>query len=161
MGGSNTKTYQQPYDFGQTYGIKIFLENAEWINNITRELDVLEEGQKNGNTHRLTQINTEKNIKLETARPWWTTWQQVQEVPLHSRQTSSRKEQMPKRDTSTWMDDQRKEYNNPKGPKQKNCCKQLQTDNLPTNHVENTKSQKKKKREKICYSWTSCWLFPD
>ena len=36
------------------------------------------------------------------------------------------------------MDDQRKDYINPKGPKQRNCSKELQTDNLHTNDVENT-----------------------
>ena len=34
------------------------------------------------------------------------------------------------------MDDQRKDYINPKGPKQRNYSKQLQTHNLPTNDVE-------------------------
>ena len=59
---------------------------------------------------------------------------------------------------STWMDDQRKDYINPKRPKQRNCSKQLQTDNLPTNDVENTNSTNK---EKIYYSLTSRGLFPD
>ena len=47
------------------------------------------------------------------------------------------------RHTSTWLDDQRKDYINPKGPKQRNCSKQLQTDNLPTNDVENTNNTNK------------------
>ena len=52
MGGSDTKTYQQP-DAKETerFGAKIWEpkkhnENAEWINNTTRELDGLEEGPK-------------------------------------------------------------------------------------------------------------------
>ena len=71
---------------------------------------------QNGNTYRLTQNNTKKNIKLENARPWWNTWLLVQEVHLHSRQTSARNEQMPTRRASTWLDDQRKDYINLKGP---------------------------------------------
>ena len=39
-------------------------ENAEWINNIPRELDGLEEGPKT----KIHIDNTEKNIKLENAR---------------------------------------------------------------------------------------------
>ena len=52
---------------------------------------------------------------------------------------------MPTRRASTWMDDQRKDHINPKGPKQRNCSKQLQTNNLPTNEVENTNSTNKGK----------------
>ena len=52
---------------------------------------------------------------------------------------------MPKRRASTWLDDQRKDYINPKGPNQKNCSKQLQTDNLPTNDVKNTNKTNKGK----------------
>ena len=113
---------------------------------------------QNENSHRLTQNITEKNIKLENVRPWWNTWLLVQEIYLHSRQTSTRNEQMPTRRENTWMDDQRKDYINPKGPKQKNCFKQLQTDKLPTNDAKVLTAQK---REKIYYSLTSCRLFPD
>ena len=49
------------------------------------------------------------------------------------------------RRTSTWMDDQRKDYINPKGPYQRNCSKQLQTHNVPTIDVENTNSTNKEK----------------
>ena len=108
-------------------------EKAEWINYIARELEVL------------TQNNTKKNIKLENARLWWNTWLLVQEIHLHSRQTSSRNEQMPTRRTRTWLDDQRKDYIDPKGPEQRNCSKQLQTDYLPTHDVENTNSTNKGK----------------
>ena len=100
---------------------------------------------QNGNTHRLTQNDTKKNIKLESARPRWNTWLLVQDIPLHSRQTSTRNEQMPTRYASTWIKDQRKDCINPKGPKRRNCSKQLQTDNLPTNDVKNTNSTNKGK----------------
>ena len=52
MGGSNRKTYQQP-DVQETerfwtkiWQLKKHNENDEWINNITRELEGLEEGPK-------------------------------------------------------------------------------------------------------------------
>ena len=49
------------------------------------------------------------------------------------------------RSTSTWLDDERKDHINPKGPKQRNCSKKLQTVNLPTNDVENTNCTNKGK----------------
>ena len=52
---------------------------------------------------------------------------------------------MPTRRASTRVNDQRKNYINPKGPKQKSFSKQLQTDNLPPNYVENTNSTNKRK----------------
>ena len=47
------------------------------------------------------------------------------------------------RSTSTWLNDQRKDHIDPKGPKQRNRSKQLQTDNLPTDDVENIYSTNK------------------
>ena len=41
------------------------------------------------------------------------------------------------------MNDQRKDHLDPKEPKQKNCPKQLQTHNLPTDDVENINSTNK------------------
>ena len=110
---------------------------------------------QNGNTRRLTQNNTKKNIKLESAMPWWNTWLLVQEIHFHSWKTSTRNEQMLTRLASTWMDDQRKDYINPKGPQQKICSRPIAC--LPmmwkilTAHI----------REKIYYSLTSRGLFPD
>ena len=79
---------------------------------------------------------TLKNIKLENIRLWWNTWFLVQEIHLHSRQTSFRNEQMPTKSTRT----QRKDKIDPKGPKQRNRHKQLPTHNLPTDDVENINS---------------------
>ena len=62
-------------------------------------------------------------MELLNARTWWNTWILVQEIHLHSRQTHTRSEWMPTRCTSTWLDDQRKDHTNPKGPKQRNCSK--------------------------------------
>ena len=44
-------------------------EKAEWINNITRELEGLEEGPKAEIRTDLFKTTLE-NIKLENARPW-------------------------------------------------------------------------------------------
>ena len=41
------------------------------------------------------------------------------------------------------MDDQSKEHIDPKGPKERNCPKQLQTHNWPTDSVENINSTNK------------------
>ena len=51
---------------------------------------------------------------------------------------------MPTKSTRTRMDDQRKDYIDPKGPKQKNRPKQLQTRNLLTDNVENIYSTNKR-----------------
>ena len=58
---------------------------------------------------------------------------------------------MPTRRTSTWLDDQWKDYINPKGPKQRDCSKQLQTDKLPTNDVENANNKNKRKDLLLTY----------
>ena len=131
-----------PNDFGRKYGNKKQNERAEWVNNITRELEGLEECFK---THRTTQNDTKKNTKLENARPRWNTWFLVQEIRLHSRQTSTRNEQTLTRSTGTRLDDQRKDHIDPKGPKQRNSSKQLQTNNLPANDVKNTNGTNKRK----------------
>ena len=69
---------------------------------------------QSGNTHRTTEKDTKKDIKLENARTWWNRWILVQEIYLHSRQTGTRKEQMPTRCTLTWLDNQRKDQIDPK-----------------------------------------------
>ena len=98
-----------------------------------------------GNTHRTTQKDTKKDIKLENARPWWNTWILVQEIHLHSRQISTRNEQMLTSCTNTWLDDQRKDHIDLKGPKQRKCSKQLQIHNLSTDDVENINSTNKRR----------------
>ena len=72
------------------------------------------------------------------------TWVLVQEIPLHSRQTCSRNEQMPTRSTHSRMDDQKKDHLDPKRPKQRNRSKQLQTHNLPIDDAENIYSTNKR-----------------
>ena len=89
-----------------------------------------------GNTHRITQNDT-KDIKLKNAWPWWDTLFLIQEIILHSRQASTRNEETNTKSTRTRMYVQRKDHIDPKGTKQRNCHKQLQTHILPTDDVEN------------------------
>ena len=129
-GGNGTKTYLQP-DARETeqFWTKIWQrrghnKKAEWINNMTKEL-VFEESLKA--EIRIDLLKTTlKNIKLENARPWCNTRILVQEIRLHSRQTSIRNEQMPTRSTRTRMDDSRKDHIDPEGAPQGNRPKQLQ-----------------------------------
>ena len=74
MGGDDTKTYQQQ-DAKETkrfwteiWQPKKHNKKAEWINNITRELDRLKECPK-AKMHIDLLKTTLKNIKLENARP--------------------------------------------------------------------------------------------
>ena len=126
---------------------------AEWINNISKELKVLEEGQK-------VEINidllksTLKNIKLENAAAWWNTCFLVQEIHFHSGQTSSRYEHMLTRRTGTWMEDQKKEHIDQEKPKERNRAKQLQTCQLMKCKILTAQV-----RDKIYYSLTSRGLF--
>ena len=113
-------------------------EKAEWINNITREVEGLEESPKT-EIHIVLLKRTLKRISNRKTPGH--TWVLVQEIHFHSRQTSSKNEQMPTRRTSIWLDDQRKDFIDPKVSKQRDSSKQLQTDNLPTNDLENTNSR--------------------
>ena len=90
---------------------------------------------ESGNTHRFTQDDTKKNIKLKNARSWWNTWFLVQEIHLHSRRASTRNKQMhayPNR----WP----KERPHWSWKTQSKEPPQLQTYNLPTDDVENINS---------------------
>ena len=146
--GEYTKTYQQ-LDTKETeqFLAKIWQpkkhnENIECIKNMTRELEVIDVGLK-AETHTDLLKTTLKDVKLENARTWWNTWILVQEIHFHSRQTSTRNEQIPRRSTRTGMVKQRKDHVDPKGPKQKNHPKQLLTQISPTDDVENIYSTNK------------------
>ena len=65
---------------------------------------------------------------------------------------------MPTRSTCTWIDDQRKDYIDPKIHKQRYRPKKLQTHNLPTDDVENINSTNK---GKLYYSLRRRGLFPE
>ena len=109
---------------------------------MTKELAGIEEGPK-AEIHIDLLKTTLKNIKLENAWPWWNTWFLFQEIPLHSRQNSTRNEKTLTRSTRTRMDDQRKDHIDPKEFEQRHRSKQQQTHNLPTDDVENIKSTSK------------------
>ena len=116
-------------------------EKAEWLNNMTRELEGLEEVPK-AEIH-IDLLKT--TLKISNWNTWWKTWFLLQEIHLHSRQTSTRNEQMPTRSTHTRIDDQRKYHLDTKGSKQRNHPTQPQTHNLPTNDVENISSTNKRR----------------
>ena len=117
MGGDDTKTYQQPETREtERFWTKIWQpknnEKTEWIINMTKELEGLEENPK-AKIHINLLKMTQKYIKLENARPSFL----VQEIHLHSRKTGARNDQMPTRSTRTRMDEQRKDHMAPEGPK--------------------------------------------
>ena len=116
-------------------------KKSERINNMTRELEGLEDPKAEIHIDLLK--SALKSTKLENARPWWNTWYLVQEINLHLRQTSTRNERMPTKSTLTRIDDQKKNHIDTKGPKQRNHRKQLQTQNLPKDDVENINSTNK------------------
>ena len=154
VGGDDTKTYQEPEakeikQFWTKNGNQKHSEKAEWINYMTRELEGLEEGPKAEILIDLLKT-TLKNIKQENARPWWNTWFLFQEIHLHSRQTSTRNEQMPTRSTRNRMDDHRKYHIYPEGPNQRNNYKPITC--LPMMWKILTVNIK---REEIYYSLTS------
>ena len=91
---------KKPNDIGLKYGNQKHNEKAEWISNMTRELEGLEEGSK-VEIHIDLLKKTLKNIKLENPWSWLNIWLLVQEIHLHSQQTSTRNEQMLTRITST------------------------------------------------------------
>ena len=165
VGGDDAKIFQQ-LDAKETERIwtkiwqlhtKKHNEKTKWINNMTKELEVVKESSKEEIYIDLLKTSL-KDIKLENARPWWNTWFLVQKIHLHSPRTSSRTEQMHTKSTRTRMDDQRKDHIDPNGSKQRNRFKQLQTHNLPTDDVENINSTN---MEEIYYSLTNRVLFPE
>ena len=85
QGGDDTKTYQQPdarkteRSWTKMWQAKKHNEKSKWINNVTKELEGLEEGPK-AEIHRFTQndniyiyIYIYIYIKLANARPRWNT----------------------------------------------------------------------------------------
>ena len=120
---------------------------------MTRKLEGLEEGSKAEKHIVLLKTTLEKyQTGKRHAR-----MEYIQEIHLHSRQTSTRNEQIPTKSTRTRMDDQRKYHIDPKGPKQSNCPKQLQTHNLPTDDVENINSSNKGRDVRLA---NKLWIVP-
>ena len=59
--------------------------------------------------------------------------------------------------TNTWLNDERKDHIDPKGPKQRNCSKQLRTDYPPTYDVENINNTNKRRDLLLT---NKLWIFP-
>ena len=111
-------------------------EKAEWINNITRELEGLKEGL-------LVEIHIDL---LKTTLKRISNWKTPGHDGIHSfwfkkftyihgRLALEMNRCLQGAQVPEWIDS--------KGPKQRNRSKQLKTDNLHTNDVENTYSTKK------------------
>ena len=164
MGESDTKTYQQP-DAKETerFWAKIWKpkkhnENAEWINNITRELDGLEEGPKM-EIHidllktTLKRIWNSKAPGHDGIHSFWF----KKFTSIHGRLALEMNRCLQDAHVPEWMTKGNTTLIH-KDPRKGTAPKQLLTHNLPPNDVENTNSTNK---GKIYYSLTSRGLFPD
>ena len=143
----DNKTYQQldaretQWFWTKIWQPKIHNERAEWINNITRELEGLEKAWK----QKYTLICSKWHLKKYQTGKRQAMMEYVVSGSRNSPpwQTSTRNEYMLTKSTCTWMDNQRKDHIDTKGPKQRNRPKQLQTHNVPTNDWENINSTNK------------------
>ena len=155
---SNNRVKEKPNNFELKYGNQenIF-KKAKWKSNMTKELKGLEEGPK-AEMHIDLFKTTLKKYQIGKRQAMMEYMDLVQEIHLHSRQTTNKNEQMPTKSTRTRMDDQRKDHIDPEVLPQRKHLKQLQTHNTTTHDEENINS---KIREEIYYSLTSCGLFPE
>ena len=112
---------------------------------------------KSGNTYRFTQNDTKKypTGKRQAMMEYMAT---VQKILLHSRQTSTRNEQMLTRSISTRQDDERKDHIDPKGPSKGTAPNNYR---LITCLLMMWKISIAQIREEIYYSLTSRRLFPE
>ena len=132
-----------PNNFGQKYGNQKHNEKAEWMNNITKELVGLEEGPK-VEIHIDLLKTTLKKFKLENAGHdgihgfWFKKF-----VPIHCRLALEMNRCLQGAQVPDWMTKVKTTLIQ-KDPR--NCSKQLQTDHLPTNDMENINSINKGKK---------------
>ena len=146
--GYDNKTYQQPdAKENQRFWTKIWQpkkhnEKAEWINHITRELEELEEGPVAEIHYDLlkTTLKMESNWKTSSHDGihgfWFKKFTSIHDRQALEMNKCLQRAHVPK-------DDQRKDYIDTKGPKQRIRPKQLQTHSLPTNDVANINSTNK------------------
>ena len=118
MGGDDNKRHQQPDAketqwFGLKYGHQKHNEKAEWISNMTRDLEELEEGPKSEIYTDLLKTTLKKYQTGKRQAMMEYMVSDSRNSPSHSRQTSTRNEQMPIKSTRTRMDD----HIDTKGPK--------------------------------------------
>ena len=90
---------------------------------------------------------------MENARLQWHTWILVEKIHLHSWQTITRNEQMPRRSIRTRLNEQKKDLMDPERPPQSNCPKKLKTQNMMWKILTT------QIRKEIYDSLTSCALF--
>ena len=89
LGGNDTKTFQQMdaretvQFFYKIWRLREHDKKAEWISNMAKELEGLEEGPK-AEIHIDTLRMTLENIKSENTSSWWITWILDQEIHRHS-----------------------------------------------------------------------------
>ena len=75
---TNSRMQEKLNNFEEKYGSQEnIIKKVEWINNMAKELERLEEGPKAEMHINLLRM-TLKNIKLENPKPWWNTWLLVQ-----------------------------------------------------------------------------------
>ena len=142
MGGDDNKTYQQlnakepERIWTKIWQPKQHNEKAEWINQITRELEQLEEGPKAETT--LTKVSNWKTPGHDGIHGFWF----KKFTSIHDRLALEMNKCLQRAHVPEWMTKERTTLIK-KGHKQRNRPKQLQTHNLPTNDVENINSTNK------------------
>ena len=101
---TSNQIQKKPNDFEKNMATKKQNGKAEWINNMTKELEAFEDVPKAEIHIDLLKTTLEK-YQTGKRQAMMERWFLVQEIHLHSQQTSTRNEQMFTRSTSTWMDD--------------------------------------------------------
>ena len=135
---TNNRMQKKPNDFGLKYGDKRkHNEKAEWINNIERKLQRLEEGLK-AEIHidllktTLKRYQIEKTPGYDGIHGFWF----KKFTSIHDRLALEMNKCLQTAHVPEWMIKARTHID-PKGPKQLNSSKQLQTYNVLTDDVEN------------------------
>ena len=149
LGGDDNKTYQQPNGketerfWTKIWQPKQHNEKAEWINHITRELEQLEEGPK-------AEIHTDLlKTTLKKASNWKTPGHDgiygfwfKKFTSIHDRLALEMNKCLQTAHVPEWMTKGRTTLIQ-MGPNKGTSPKQLQTQNLPTNDMENINSTNK------------------
>ena len=78
---------EKPNNFGPKYGNQ---ENITMDEQHLKRIRSTRRRSETENTRQFTQNNTKKYMKLQYARQRWNTWILVQEIHLHSQETSTR-----------------------------------------------------------------------
>ena len=134
-------------------------ERAEWIKNITRDLEGLEEGPRveihidllKTTLKRIPNWKTPGHDEIHGF--WFKKFTSIHVRLALEMNRCLQGAQVPDWMTKGWLDD----HIDTKGPKQRNYSKQLQTNNLPTNHVENNNCTNKRKDFRLT---NKPWIVP-